>query len=46
MGMFTLIVIEPHHRGWVQELMEKPTAVSPSAPVFHEGDIPGGMTHA
>ena len=44
-GMFTLIVVEPRHCDWVEELVEKSTALSPSVSVFHHGKIPGGMTH-
>jgi hypothetical protein len=45
MGVFTLIVVEPRHRGWVEELMEKFAALSPLTSVFHHGNIPGGMAH-
>lgn len=44
-GVFTLKVIEPRHRGWVKEPVEKSTALSPSVPVFHHGEIPRGMSH-
>jgi hypothetical protein len=45
MGMFTLIVVEHRHRCWVEELAEKFAAHSPSVPVFHHDDIPGGVAH-
>lgn len=44
-GMFTLVVVEPRHCAWAQELVEESAAVFPLAPVFHEYNIPGGMAH-
>jgi hypothetical protein len=45
MGVFTLIVVEPRHRGWVEELMEEFAGLSPSTSVFHHGNVPRGMSH-
>ena len=45
-GVFALIVVEPSHRGWTQEPMEKSSAVSPLVSVSHEGNVPGSKVHA
>jgi hypothetical protein len=46
MGVFTLIVVEPRHRGLVKKLVEKFAGFSPSATVFHYDNVPGVVSHA
>lgn len=45
-GVFVLVVIEVFHCSCIHKLVEKPAAVFPYVPIFHEGDIPGAMAHA
>jgi hypothetical protein len=45
-GVFVLIIVEPRHGSWVQELMEKSAAVSPLGPTVHHGETPGILIHA
>lgn len=44
--VFALIIIEICHCPRIQGFVDESAAVFPEVPVWHEADIPGGLTQA